>query len=251
MPNGGSDCCGTCWFNSKNNMESGNNALQKEGKVNCIIRNVEINNPFWTYCANHPHHNIEKIDLPLGPIYINDGYPYSRKLWINAPDNENIRLKLLELLNSISSMPQNKYPSETDIEEEVIKQLTALKEKRAINGLLKIIHFDIENYGTQMSFLVRNKVIIVGQAIEALLEITEGQYIEEVKSFISKGIEYIDTNNYDEKEDKFAAIRYHLVRGLRYTNNPIAIGLLKSALKDPHKEVKAFAYEILAMKNEC
>ena len=63
MPNGGSDCCGTCWFNSKNNGEQGYHGSEKEGVAICTIRNLEIPDPFWTYCANHPHHNQNKIDL--------------------------------------------------------------------------------------------------------------------------------------------------------------------------------------------
>ena len=65
MPNGGSDCCGTCWFNSKNSGEQGYQGSEKEGVVKCTIRNLEIPDPFWTYCANHPHHNQNKIFITL------------------------------------------------------------------------------------------------------------------------------------------------------------------------------------------
>jgi len=251
MPNGGSDCCGTCWFNSKNNGEQGYQGSEKEGVAICTIRNLEIPDPFWTYCANHPHHNQNKIDLPLGPVYINDGYPYSRKVWVNPPDNEEIRMKLLELLDKISNQPEFKYPSETDLEEEIIKQLTALKEKRAIAGLKRIINLDIEDYRNQKNFIIRNKSIIVGQAIESLLEITDGELIDEVEKFINYGIEANFKDNYDQENDNFAAIRYHLVRGLKHCENPKAKELLMTALKDPHNEVKAFANEILNNKNEC
>ncbi len=251
MPNGGSDCCGTCWYNSKNNGEQGYQNSKKEGVVICTIRNLEIPDPFWTYCANHPHHNKNKIDLPLGPVYINDGYPYSRKVWVNPPDNEEIRLKLLELLEKISNEPEFKYPSETDLEEEIIKQLTALKEKRAIEGLKRIINLNIEDYRKQKNFIIRNKSIILGQAIESLLEITNGEYIDEVEKFINYGIETNSTDNYDQENDNFAAIRYHLVRGLKHCESTKAKELLMTALNDPHNEVKAFANEILNKKNEC
>lgn len=251
MPNGGSDCCGTCWFNSKNNGEQGYQGSEKEGFAMCTIRNLEIPDPFWTYCANHPHHNQNKIDLPLGPVYINDGYPYSRKVWVNPPDNEEIRMKLLELLDKISNQPEFKYPSETDLEEEIIKQLTAFKEKRAIEGLKRIINLDIEDYRSQKNFIIRNKSIIVGQAIESLLEITNGEFIDEVEKFINYGIEANSKDNYDQENDNFAAIRYHLVRGLKHCENSKANELLMTALNDPHNEVKAFANEILNKKNEC
>ena len=146
MPNGGSYCCGTCWFNDKNNGVAGYAAIKKGESVICTIRDVEIVDPFWTYCANHPHHNKNKVNLPLGPVYISDNYPYSRKMWLAPPDTENIRLKLLELLDSISADPQSIYPSSTDIEEEIIKQLLAFKEKCSIEGLLRIIHLYIDIY---------------------------------------------------------------------------------------------------------
>jgi hypothetical protein len=249
MPNGGSDCCGTCWFNCKNEEKPGYHGSKKEGIVICTIREIEIPDPFWTYCANHPHHNREKIELPLGPVYIIDDYPYSRKVWINPPDNERIRLKLLDLLNSITSEPQFKYPSQTDLEEEVIKQLTVLKEKRAVEGLRRIINFDVDLYRNLNNFIVRNKLIIVGQAIEALLQITDGNCIDEVKHFINAGIKEFNTINYNEENDKFAVIRYHLIRGLKYLNSKLAKDLLTKALEDPHSDVKAFASEILNKKN--
>jgi hypothetical protein len=244
MPNGGSDCCGTCWFNSKNNGEKGFFDSKKPVVV-CLIRNLEIRNPFWTYCANHPQHNEKKIDLPLGPVYISDGYPYSRKIFVNPPDNEEIRLKLLELLENISNELEFKYPSDTDFEEEIIKQLTSLKEIRAVEGLKRIINLDIEAYRNQINFITRNKAIIVGQAIEALLEITDGETIEDVQNYIHYGLEEITLNNYDQKNDNFAAIRYHLVRGLKHSKSEEAKELLMIALNDPHEEVRAFAEEIL------
>ena len=69
MPNGGSDNCGTCWFNSKNEGQPGYHGAEKEGIVICTIRNLEIQNPFYTYCPNHPAHNPEKIEKPLGDIH--------------------------------------------------------------------------------------------------------------------------------------------------------------------------------------
>ena len=56
MPNGGSDCCGTCWFNRQNRGKSG---YPRDGEdrddAYCEIRDAAVENPFWTYCANHPH----------------------------------------------------------------------------------------------------------------------------------------------------------------------------------------------------
>jgi tetratricopeptide (TPR) repeat protein len=255
MPNGGSDCCGTCWFNSKNGGKAGYGGADKKGKVRCTIRGINVPNPFYTYCANHPHHTHEKIDVPLGPVFVAepDGMmSYRRKIWLNPPDNENVRLKLIEVLEHISDEFEQRYPSETSIEEEVINQLVELREKRAIPGLLKVIRMDIEKYRfwdkeNPDLMMVKNKAVIVGQAIEALLKISDGELLSDVEGFIKKGLE--ETGDaYDMRNDNFAVIRYHLVRGLKYVDNKRAIELLQVAQKDPHDEVRAFANEILDEK---
>jgi hypothetical protein len=39
MPNGGSDCCGTCWFNARNKGEAGRNRSASPSEPNyCITR---------------------------------------------------------------------------------------------------------------------------------------------------------------------------------------------------------------------
>ena len=55
MPNGGSDCCGTCWFNRENQVEAGYAHMSEAEPAYCEIRNLDIPNPFYTCCANHPH----------------------------------------------------------------------------------------------------------------------------------------------------------------------------------------------------
>lgn len=66
MPNGGSDCCGTCWFNEANDGEVGFPKNKSDRAKKCMIRGFEINNPFWTYCANHPHHNPDQLKHQSG-----------------------------------------------------------------------------------------------------------------------------------------------------------------------------------------
>ena len=46
MPNGGSDCCGTCWFNKKNKGDVGCEHAKDPGDDYCIIRNTKIEDPF-------------------------------------------------------------------------------------------------------------------------------------------------------------------------------------------------------------
>ena len=34
----------------------------------CEIRDVAIDHPFYTYCANHPHRRPDRDPIPIGPI---------------------------------------------------------------------------------------------------------------------------------------------------------------------------------------
>src|SRR5262245_28248999 len=72
MPNGGSDCCATCWFNSKNEGEAGFSHAGAPGPASCTICKLAIENPFYTYCANHPHRRAQQDRIPIGPVFIHD-----------------------------------------------------------------------------------------------------------------------------------------------------------------------------------
>ena len=81
MPNGGSDCCGTCWFNRKNRGQTGYTRVNTPEPDHCEIRDAPIENPFWTYCAYHPHHQPAGDRIPIGPIYAGlGGYPYQSRI---------------------------------------------------------------------------------------------------------------------------------------------------------------------------
>lgn len=247
MPNGGSDCCGTCWFNSKNDGKPGYHGAETPGKVRCTIRNIEPEDPFYTYCANHPHHNKQKISVPLGPVF-RDQYP-GREVWIEAPKSEEITLKLLELLKSITNEVTSKYPSPLDFEEIVIDQLKTLKDKRAIPGLIDIIHMDIDAYSAYdpdniQHVCIRNKAQVVGKAIEALLFISDGKYLDEVDFFIDVGIKNTGITDYHEQKDNFSIIRYYLTSGLQYCPfNKIQV-LLEIAKNDPCPSVHQLAEQL-------
>ena len=101
MPNGGSDCCGTCWFNRTNRgRRDWQQHRDESAPPYCEIRKVAIDDPFWTYCANHPHRRPDRDPIPIGPItrYAGDGCSNEREVWAPSPDSEEIRLHLLELL---------------------------------------------------------------------------------------------------------------------------------------------------------
>ena len=138
MPNGGSDCCGTCWFNRRNAGEKGySRAGDSEVEAYCEIRDVLIENPFWTYCANHPHRRPQRDPIPIGPIMRAGGgdyqsMGYGREVWVSSPDSEEIRKHLLGLLESLPShIAADRYPARPGLAEVVVRQLGEFKERRA------------------------------------------------------------------------------------------------------------------------
>ena len=70
MPNGGSDCCGTCWFNRSLEGQRGSANFNDETPSHCEIRDLDIPDPFYTYCANHPYHRPSRDPIPIGPVYV-------------------------------------------------------------------------------------------------------------------------------------------------------------------------------------
>ncbi len=102
MPNGGSDCCGTCWFNRRNKGVDGYPDPYEENPEApyCEIRNEPIANPFYTYCANHPKRRPDRDPIPLGPIYVaSEQDEMVRVVAKPSPDTEEIRQHLLDRLS--------------------------------------------------------------------------------------------------------------------------------------------------------
>jgi len=251
MPNGGSDCCGTCWFNRKNDGKAGYPKKSVDSKLPayCSIRDVVIPEPFWTYCSNHPAHNIEEISTPVGPVFICDTYPYVRKIWIECPDTEEIRVQLVDILESIPEMPVPEYPSTYSFETLIIDHITALCEKRAIPGLRRILGFDPSVIDTK-NFPTYTRKVLIGHAIEALARLAGNNALDDIANCLLYGLsEQQFCTEYEMKSDSFAAIRYHAVRGLSYCNSPRSEQLLYSALADPHPEIVSFAKGILDEKD--
>ena len=142
MPNGGSDCCGTCWFNRRNRGERDWQSNKDDSiEPYCDIRDMAIQDPFWTYCANHPHRRPKRDRIPIGPImrYAGDGMSNDREVWIESPDSEEIRLHLLELLDGLSEgIAEEWYPIGPGVGEAVIRQIGEFREQRALEPLRRI-----------------------------------------------------------------------------------------------------------------
>jgi len=245
MHDGSLDCCGTCQFNSN---------LQKEKEetatfVFCTIRNFKIYNGFTLFCANHPSYNSNMINVPIGPVFTNSGYGKSqeRKFLFDSPDNEKVRTSLVKILNEISLDYEFHKFSETLINEELIKQLSLFKEKRAIEGLLKIVAINLDMI---TDFKVQNRAImLIGLAIDALMWISDGEQLPNVEKFTSIGLENCTNNEgYDQKQDRLANIRYFTVSTLKYCNSNKATELLIKAQSDPNTDVRGLVLEILKEK---
>jgi len=141
MPNGGSDCCGTCWFNTRNEGETGYGHAGDPKPAFCAIRSFSIDSPYYTYCGNHPHRRPERDSIPVGPVYAGDSSG-QRKLLIKSPDTEDIRQHLLALLGQMEEKPGSEYPIRIYADEILVWQLGEFKEVRAIDQLQRIASFD-------------------------------------------------------------------------------------------------------------
>src|SRR5512138_1722825 len=110
MPNGGSDCCGTCWFNLRNKGEAGYEHAHDPEPNRCVIRDLDISrDAFYTYCANHPHRNPKKDPRQIGPVYSGD-CSGTREVWVPIPDTPENREFHLQMLREVDAKDTGEYP---------------------------------------------------------------------------------------------------------------------------------------------
>lgn len=162
----GSDCCATCWFNVENE-GSGSDYTQSNQSSYCSIRDFTINNPDYTYCANHPYRSPEQLSVPIGPVFI--GEHHNRRMWLPSMDGEAIRATLLDLLQSIEETPRSYYHLGMARDDVVIWQLGEFKDARAIPDLERIASFDPT--AEHDDVLRTNRAFTVGLAKQALKKI--------------------------------------------------------------------------------
>ncbi len=137
MPNGGSDCCGTCWFNAKNEGHAGYDHARDPEADYCTIRSLPIRDPSYTYCGNHPHHRRNRDSIPIGPVFKGDSDGV-RRVWRPSPDTEEVRRHLLALLAEVDQQPTGEYPAGWHTWQAVVWQLGEFKEARAVDQLHRI-----------------------------------------------------------------------------------------------------------------
>lgn len=141
MPNGGSDCCGTCWHNRVNEGKAG---YERPGEAKgvkdyCEIRGLAIQSPFYTYCANHPHRMPDGGEVPVGPVYTGDSFG-NREVWVLSPDTEEVRLNLLHILENLERVAaRDFYPLGVSLGGSAIWQLIQFREQRAVPILQRLL----------------------------------------------------------------------------------------------------------------
>jgi hypothetical protein len=172
LPNGGSDCCGTCWFNAKNKGQQGYAHAGDPERDFCNIRDIPIENPFYTYCGNHPHRRPDRDPIPIGPVYTGDSSG-AREIWRGSPDTEGIRRHLLTLLDRMEEKPGSEYPIGNNSDELVVWQLGEFREARAVDRLRLIASFEASS--TENGPFGRTREGLVRLAREALEKIEESQ----------------------------------------------------------------------------
>ena len=168
MPNGGEDCCGTCSYNSKNKGASGYDHAHDREADFCILRNLLIENAFYTYCANHPLRNPEHVEVPIGPVFKGESLP-PRWVWSDSADDESIRSTLLEMLGRIPTAPADDYPMGLRRWEIVIWQLGEFREARATSDLRRLT--GKPSRGLQRLFSPKALSLVQLHAFEALHKI--------------------------------------------------------------------------------
>ena len=170
MPNGGSDCCSTCWFNKRNKDEAF--CENPDGLLPdfCNIRALPIEDPVYTYCANHPRRRPEHDSIPIGPLFTGDPTG-AREVWRSSPDTDEFRNHLLSLLAEIAEQPESEYPIGVDVDEVVVWQLGEFRERKAIPQLQRLASFDPA--ASETGPFGRTRSVLVSLAEEALAKIQQ------------------------------------------------------------------------------
>jgi hypothetical protein len=251
MPNGGSDCCGTCWFNSVNDGRAGYNQNRPKGGDRCVIRDNLLveDDPFWTYCANHPHHNPDRVAIPVGPVYRCEN-DCSRYPWVTSPDTEAIRSGLLELLDNLPEVPEHReYPSGTQFDVEVIRQLGFFRERQALPGLRRVLKFKPDSHGSlhnghkgELSLgglTAYDRRSVIGAAYEALGLILGDEASPELEAGLTFG------RGGGQRNDRDVIVRWGAARGLRRCSPAAARRLIEAAVPDPDENLTRFLGRLL------
>lgn len=248
MPNGGSDCCGTCCFNELRETPAEEEGRPRKGR--CTLRGLDIDHPFHKYCINHPRHNRREIQEPIGPIFTTGKYPNSRVPCEPAPDSPEIRARLLALLDDVTfGNTRSSYPFRgMFFDAIVLNHLAELKERAALPGILRFLKEAKDKFLQPRTEAPTVRTAhIIRAAVHAALLISEGECLDAVKHWLQIR-ESPEGERLGESEDAFAIIRLGLVESLKQCPQPETAALLEAATQDPYPEIRKAAADILLLK---
>lgn len=153
MPNGGSDCCGTCWHNRSLGGKRGSSNFNRDIPSYCEIRELDIKNPFYTYCANHPYHRPQHDTIPIGPVYVE----MNRSIWKESPDTEEIRQHLLDIVrNPEEHVDEGYHFFSASARDRAILQLLEWRDRRLISALEELSQrLETATVSTELSETIR------------------------------------------------------------------------------------------------
>ncbi len=108
----------------------------------CDIRDEPIEDPGYSYCANHHKRRSIRDPIPVGPILAAEyvgGFAYERVPLKPSPDTEEIRRHLLDLLDEPEERDEHLvFPILPTVMGTVIWQLGQFRERRAIEPLRRM-----------------------------------------------------------------------------------------------------------------
>ena len=245
MPNGGSDNCGTCWFNRANEGRTAQEVPRPRQEAGeqawCTIRGIEVSGPYWAYCANHQYHNPDRVEFPVGPVYTCFIRYSPRVIQIPSDDTPEIRAGLLRLLENMPETPAEGSPTETGFDEEVVKQLMKLREKRAVAGLRRVAGFDPLASTPDEARFPRNRVATVAWATQALGVMIEDAALPELEAGVKAGLA---AGRGSDLAKQLREIRLRAVIGLSRCTSREAGQLIRRAALDSDLEVARAAVEV-------
>ena len=161
MPNGGSDCCGTCWHNRSLEGKKGSSNFNPDIPSYCEIRNLDIEDPFYTYCANHPYHRPDRDSIPIGPVYMG----MDREVWIESPDSEEIRQHLLYIVRTPQEHADMGYHFFTSsARDKAILQLLEWRDTRLVSALEELAE---QPETEEVSESIRETIRLVKEHLDA------------------------------------------------------------------------------------
>ena len=121
----------------------------------CEIRDEPIEDPFYTYCANHPKRRSGRDPVPIGPIFAgeaSDSFSYERTIWKPSPDTEVIRRHLLDLISdSDRTAEADSYPAYPSVVQTAVWQLAEFREGRAVETLQRLAEEMPEEWASTVS----------------------------------------------------------------------------------------------------